>query len=70
MAAVFARTLNLFANTEVLDGDAPQALPKYQNCTRKETNEKYLHKSNKNYKIKYISFEYKLKSTITCSVRQ
>ena len=56
MAAVFARTLkNKFTNTVVPDEAAPQALPKYENCIRKKTNGKYLHESNKNYKIKHIS---------------
>ena len=54
MAAVFARTLkNKFTNTVVPDEAAPQALPKYENCIRKKTNGKYLHESNKNYKIKH-----------------
>ena len=49
---LFARTFkSKFANTVVLDEASPQALPKYENSTRKDTNEKYLHKSNKNYKI-------------------
>ena len=49
MAAVFARTLkNKFTNTVVPDEAAPEALLKYENCTRKKTNGKYLHESNKN----------------------
>ena len=56
MAAVFARTLkNKLTNTVVSDEAARQALPKYENCIRKKTNRKYLHESNKNYKIKHIS---------------
>ena len=49
VAAVFARTLkNKFTNTVVPDEAAPEALLKYENCTRKKTNGKYLHESNKN----------------------
>lgn len=66
MAAVFAAK---FAETVVPNKAATQALQKYGNYPDRE-NGKYLYKSNKNYKIKYTSSEYKHKSTITRSVRQ